>query len=62
MHLTATNILGLPTSTVEDELDTMRLNAEAQVSYAYTFLFQPYPGTELGQYAQDHDLVVGSLR
>ena len=61
MHLTATNILGLPTSTIEDELDTMRLNAQAQVSYAYTFLFQPYPGTELAQYAQDHDLMVGSF-
>lgn len=61
MHITATNILGLPTSTVEDELDTMRLNAAAQISYAYTFLFQPYPGTELGQFAQDQGLMVGTF-
>jgi len=61
MHITATNILGLPTSTLEDDLDTMRLNAQARVSYAHAFLFQPYPGTELGQYAEDNDLLVGAF-
>jgi radical SAM superfamily enzyme YgiQ (UPF0313 family) len=61
MNITATNILGLPTSTLEDDLDTMRLNAQARISYAYAFLFQPYPGTELGQYAQDHGLMEGSF-
>ncbi len=61
MHITATNILGLPTSTLEDDLDTMRLNAQARISYAYAFLFQPYPGTELGQFAQDNDLMVGTF-
>jgi radical SAM superfamily enzyme YgiQ (UPF0313 family) len=61
MHITATNMLGLPTSTLEDDLDTMRLNAQAQISYAYAFLFQPYPGTELGQFTQDNDLMVGTF-
>lgn len=61
MHITATNILGLPTSTLEDDLETMRLNAEAKISYAYAFLFQPYPGTELGQFTQDNDLMVGTF-
>jgi radical SAM superfamily enzyme YgiQ (UPF0313 family) len=61
MHITATNILGLPTSTLEDDLETMRLNAEAKISYAYAFLFQPYPGTELGQFTQDSDLMVGTF-
>ena len=61
MHMTATNILGLPTSTLEDDLDTMRLNAEAQISYAHAYLFQPYPGTELGQFTQDEHLMVGTF-
>jgi anaerobic magnesium-protoporphyrin IX monomethyl ester cyclase len=61
MHVTATNILALPTSTLEDDLDTMRLSAAAQISYAHAFLFQPYPGTELGQFTQDNDLMVGSF-
>jgi anaerobic magnesium-protoporphyrin IX monomethyl ester cyclase len=61
IRTTATNILGLPGSRLEDDLDTMRLNAEAKVSYAQAFIFQPYPGTELGQYAQDNDFAVGSF-
>jgi len=48
VHLTSTNILGLPTSTLEDDLDTMSLNNECQVSYAHAFLFQPYPGHGAG--------------
>ncbi len=61
VHLTSTNILGLPTSTLEDDLDTMSLNNECQVSYAHAFLFQPYPGTELGEFTQENDLMVGSF-
>jgi len=61
INVTATNILGLPGSRLEDDLDTMRLNAEAKVSYAQAFIFQPYPGTELGQYARDTGFAVGSF-
>lgn len=61
MHVTATNILGLPTSTLEDDFATMHLNREAQISYAHAFLFQPYPGTELGKFARDKGLVPGTL-
>lgn len=61
MHITATNILGLPTSTLEDDLDTMRLNAQAGISYAYAFLFQPYPGTELGQFTEENNLLAHEL-
>jgi anaerobic magnesium-protoporphyrin IX monomethyl ester cyclase len=61
IHITATNILGLPTTTVEDDFDTMRLNAQAEMSYAYAFLFQPYPGTELGQFTEEHELMDGTF-
>jgi radical SAM superfamily enzyme YgiQ (UPF0313 family) len=61
MQITATNILGLPTSRLSDELETMRLNSAAKVSYAHAFLFQPYPGTELGQYTANHQLMAGSF-
>lgn len=61
MHITATNILGLPTSTLEDDLDTMRLNAQAGISYAHAFLFQPYPGTELGQFTKQNELMACDL-
>jgi anaerobic magnesium-protoporphyrin IX monomethyl ester cyclase len=61
IHVTATNILGLPGSRLEDDLDTMRLNAEARISFAHAFLFQPYPGTELGAYAQENEFMVGTF-
>ena len=61
IHITATNILGLPTSSLEDDFDTMRLNGEAKISYAYAFLFQPYPGTELGEFTESHELMAGTL-
>ena len=61
IHVTSTNMLGLPTSTLEDDLETMRLNHEARISYAHAFIFQPYPGTELAQFALDHDLVDGTF-
>ena len=61
IHVTSTNIAGLPTSTIEDDFATMRLNAQARISYAHIFLFQPYPGTELGQFTQDNDFMVGSF-
>jgi hypothetical protein len=41
INLTATNILALPTATLDDDIETMRLNAEAKVKYAHAFLFQP---------------------
>lgn len=61
INVTATNILGLPSGTLEDDLDTMRLNSKARVSYAQAFIFQPYPGTELGQYAQAGGYVADSF-
>jgi anaerobic magnesium-protoporphyrin IX monomethyl ester cyclase len=50
IHLTTTSMLGLPTGSLEDDLETMRLNSQVSTSYAHAFLFQPYPGTELGQF------------
>ena len=61
IQITATNILGLPTSRLEDDLETIRLNAAARITYSYAFLFQPYPGTELGQYTQKSGYMEGSF-
>jgi anaerobic magnesium-protoporphyrin IX monomethyl ester cyclase len=61
INVTATNILGLPSGTLEDDLATMRLNAEARISYGQAFIFQPYPGTELGQYAAAGEFVADSF-
>jgi anaerobic magnesium-protoporphyrin IX monomethyl ester cyclase len=61
INLTATNILALPTATLEDDFATMHLNAEAKVKYAHAFLFQPYPATELGEFTAKNGLMTGSF-
>ena len=57
----SSNMLALPTATLEDDFATMHLNSEAKIKYAHALLFQPYPGTELGEYVRDHDLMDGNL-
>jgi len=43
------NMLGLPFTTIDDDLQTLQLNIEAQPTYAWASIFQPYPKTELGE-------------
>jgi anaerobic magnesium-protoporphyrin IX monomethyl ester cyclase len=61
LHLTTTNMIGLPTSTLEDDLDTLDLNVQARPSYAHVFIFQPYPRTELGEFTREHGWMVGTF-
>ena len=42
------NILCLPTSTIEDDLNTLEVNIKAAPDYAWCSIFMPYPGTVLG--------------
>jgi hypothetical protein len=43
------NIIGLPTATIEDDLFTLECNIKYRPTYAWVSIFQPYPGTELGE-------------
>jgi radical SAM superfamily enzyme YgiQ (UPF0313 family) len=61
LHLTTTNMIGLPTSTLEDDLQTLELNVQARPSYAHVFIFQPYPRTELGEFTREHGWMVGTF-
>jgi len=45
------NILGLPGETLELALETLRLNMQLRPYYAICFIFQPFPGTPLADYA-----------
>lgn len=45
------NILGLPGETLELALETLRLNIKLRPYYAICFIFQPFPGTPLAEYA-----------
>lgn len=52
IKIMAENILGMPSSSLEDDLDTFQLNKECKVNYANSRLLQPYFGTEIYNYAK----------
>ena len=55
------NMLGLPTGTLETDLETLELNAQCRPAYANVFLFQPYPKTALGEWASEQGWMIGSF-
>jgi radical SAM superfamily enzyme YgiQ (UPF0313 family) len=42
------NILALPTSTIEEDMETLEFNIRCHPDYAWASIFSPYPGTVLG--------------
>ncbi len=46
------NILGLPETSIADDFKTLELNRMLKPSYANPSIYQPYPGTALGDHAQ----------
>lgn len=61
LYLTTTSMIGLPTSTLDDDLATHALVSQARPSLAHVFIFQPYPRTKLGDWAREQGLVAGTL-
>ncbi len=61
IQLLTTNMLGLPGGTLADDLQTLALNQECRPAYANAFLYQPYPRTELGEFAREQGFLDGSL-
>lgn len=61
LQFTTTNMIGLPTSTLADDWETLELNIQARPSYAHVFIFQPYPRTELGEFTREQGWMVGTF-
>jgi anaerobic magnesium-protoporphyrin IX monomethyl ester cyclase len=61
IQLLTTNMLGLPGGTLELDFETLALNHACKPAYANAFLYQPYPRTELGEYAREQGYVEGSV-
>lgn len=61
IQLLTTNMLGLPGGTLELDFQTLALNHACKPAYANAFLYQPYPRTELGEYARSHGYVEGDI-
>jgi uncharacterized radical SAM superfamily protein len=55
------NILGLPQTTVEDDLETLQFNIECRADIASAFIFKPYPKTELSELARKAGLWDGNV-
>ena len=61
IELLTTNMLGLPGGTLAHDFETLALTHACKPAYANAFLYQPYPRTELGEYAHDNGYVEGDL-
>lgn len=48
--LVTQNILGIPTGTMQDDLDTLDLNCSIRPDFAFATLLQPYPRTAIGRF------------
>lgn len=57
----AFNLVGLPGETLNDVLETIRLNAASKTGYSMNSIYQPYPGTQLAAYALEHHYYDGRL-
>ena len=53
------NILGLPESSLETDLETLKMNIKCKPLYAWCSIFQPYPKLPLTEYAISHGLLEG---
>ena len=55
------NILGLPPGNLHVDWDTLKLNTALQVDIPTASIFQPYPGTDLGEQAKREGYWDGSI-
>lgn len=55
------NMLGLPTGSLPTGFETLDLNARVRPAYANVFLFQPYPKTALGEWANREGWMMGTF-
>jgi radical SAM superfamily enzyme YgiQ (UPF0313 family) len=61
ISVAAENILGLPGGSLDMDMETLRLNIRCRVDNPVSTLFQPYPKTKLGEYAQENGYFDGDL-
>ena len=59
IKLITQNILGIPTSSFEDDYATFKLNCDAKPDFAFATLMQPYPKTRISEYCLENDLING---
>ncbi|HTZ11837.1 MAG TPA: radical SAM protein [Candidatus Margulisiibacteriota bacterium] len=55
----AYNMFGLPGESLEEAFKTVELNIKIKTDYPWSALFQPFPGTEMGDYARSRGMLEG---
>lgn len=55
------NMLGLPHESFGDAMNTLKLNIQCRPELAWASLYQPYPGTPLGDLCRKEGLFAGSV-
>ena len=61
IKLMTTNILGIPGASMESDYQTLELNIKLKPDFAAVNLLQPYPRTEIYEYARSLDLLSGEM-
>ena len=56
------NIIGIPGGTIENDIETLEMNIRCKPDYAWVSIFQPYPGTALGDYSKEHGYYTGDFQ
>lgn len=56
IKLATYNILGLPGETLDNAIETYKLNKEIGTDFVWSSLLQPYPGTAINEYVREKDL------
>ncbi|HWR59499.1 MAG TPA: radical SAM protein [Thermodesulfovibrionales bacterium] len=51
------NMVGLPDETLDDAFLTMKLNSDIKTDYPWCSIYQPFPGTDLADYAIEKGLL-----
>ncbi len=57
----AENMIGIPSETWGNVVETLDLNIAVKPDYAWVSLYQPYPFTVLGEYSKKHNLFDGNI-
>ena len=58
IRLTSLQLLGAPGGTLQDELDTLRLNIDCKVDHPWVSLLQPYAMTDINEITKDLGIAV----
>lgn len=55
------NMIGLPEGSLEKDLETLEMNIQSQPDYSWVSIFQPYPGTQLGELCKTKGYYTGDF-